>query len=150
MEQIRKKQRVAVYCRFSTDSEEQPASREAQETRYTQKISENPDWEMVGFYADKGIIGADRKNHTEFDKMVAACKRGDIDIILVRSISRFVRRTAECLEMVRMLKAIGVSVIFEKEGIDTSTESGELCVTLFSEFVRRESESITANFIYPV
>ncbi len=150
MEQTIQKQRVAVYCRVSADGEDHSASRAVQEAYYTEMIGKRPDWEMAGIYADKDIAGVDRKEQKEFNKMLTACKDGKIDIILVRSISRFVRRTAECLEMVRMLKAIGVSVIFEKEGIDTSTESGELCVTLFSEFARRESESITANFIYPV
>ncbi len=150
MEQTIQKQRVAVYCRVSADGEDHSASRAVQEAYYTEMIGKRPDWDLAGIYADKGIAGADRKEQKEFNKMLTACKDGKIDIILVRSISRFARRTAECLEMVRMLKAIGVSVIFEKEGIDTSTESGELCVTLFSEFARRESESITANFIYPV
>ena len=52
MEQTVQKQRVAVYCCFSADSEEPSISCEAQKKRYTQKISENPDWEMAGFYAD--------------------------------------------------------------------------------------------------
>lgn len=150
MEQMRKRQRVAVYCRVSADGEDHSASRAVQEAYYTEMIVKRPDWELAGIYADKYIAGADRKKRKEFNKMLTACKDGKIDIILVRSISRFARRTAECLETVRMLKAIGVSVIFEKEGIDTSTESGEHCVALFSELARRESESFTPNLIYPV
>ena len=40
------KKRVAAYCRVSTDSEEQLNSYEAQKNYYTQKIEDNPDWEM--------------------------------------------------------------------------------------------------------
>ena len=40
--------RVAAYCRVSTDSEEQLNSYEAQKSYYTQKIQDNPDWEMAG------------------------------------------------------------------------------------------------------
>ena len=43
------RQRVAAYCRVSTDSEEQLNSYAAQMNYYTQKIEENPDWEMAEY-----------------------------------------------------------------------------------------------------
>ena len=143
MEQTVQKQRVAVYCRVAADSGDRFGACVAQEAYYTEMIGKRPDWELAGIYADKGIVGADRKNQKEFNKMLTACQQGKIDIILVRSISRFARNVRDCLETVRMLKAHGVSVIFEKEGIDTSSESGELHTALCSELARRESESIT-------
>ena len=149
MEQTVQKQRVAVYCRVATDSEDHSASLAVQEAYYTEMVGQHLEWELAGIYADKGIAGADRQNQKEFKKMLTACKRGKIDLILVRSISRFARRMADCLETVRMLKASGVGVIFEMEGIDTRTESGDICVVLYSEIARRESESITSNLIYP-
>lgn len=48
------KQRVAAYCRVSTDSEEQLNSYAAQMSYYTQKIEENPDWEMAGGVRGRG------------------------------------------------------------------------------------------------
>ena len=149
MEQTVQKQWVAVYCRVATDSEDHFASLAVQEAYYTEMVGQHPEWELAGIYADRGIAGADRQNQKEFKKMLTACKQGKIDLILVKSISRFARRTADCLETVRMLKASGVGVIFEKEGIDTRTESGDICVTLYNEIARRESESITSNLIYP-
>ena len=109
------RQRVAAYCRVSTDSEEQLTSYTAQKAYYTQKIDENPDWEMAGIYADKGITGTSMKKRVEFKKMIAACKRGRIDLILTKSLSRFARNTVDSLEVVRMLRANGIGVIFEKE-----------------------------------
>ena len=53
----KRKLRVAAYCRVSTDSEEQLTSYEAQKEYYTQKIQENPDWELAGIFADKGLSG---------------------------------------------------------------------------------------------
>ena len=149
MEQTVQKQRVAVYCRVATDSEDRSASLAVQEAYYTEMVGQHPEWELAGIYADRGIAGADRQKQKEFKKMLTVCKQGKIDLILVKSISRFARRTADCLETVRMLKASGVGVIFEKEGIDTRTESGDICVTLYNEIARRESESITSNLIYP-
>ena len=138
-----RRQRVAAYCRVSTDSEEQLTSYTAQKAYYTQKINENPDWEMAGIYADRGITGTSMKKRTEFKRMIAACKRGRIDLILTKSLSRFARNTVDSLEVVRMLRANGIGVIFEKENINTLTESSEFLLTLFSGFAQAESESIS-------
>ena len=145
-----RRQRVAAYCRVSTDSEEQLTSYTAQKAYYTQKIGENPDWEMAGIFADKGITGTSMKKRTEFKRMIAACKRGRIDLILTKSLSRFARNTVDSLEMVRMLRANGIGVIFEKENINTLTESSEFLLTLFSGFAQAESESISKNVIWGI
>ena len=144
------KQRVAAYCRVSTGSEEQLTSYTAQKAYFTQKIGENPDWEMAGIFADKGITGTSMKKRTEFKRMIAACKRGRIDLILTKSLSRFARNTVDSLEMVRMLRANGIGVIFEKENINTLTESSEFLITLFSGFAQAESESISKNVIWGI
>ena len=145
-----RRQRVAAYCRVSTDSEEQLTSYTAQKAYYTQKIDENPDWEMAGIFADKGITGTSMKKRVEFKKMIAACKRGKIDLILTKSLSRFARNTVDSLEVVRMLRANGIGVIFEKENINTLTESSEFLLTLFSGFAQAESESISKNVIWGI
>ena len=139
------RQRVAAYCRVSTDSEEQINSYTAQKAYYSQKIEETPDWEMAGLFADEGITGTSMKKRKEFNRMITACKRGRIDLILTKSLSRFARNTVDCLEIVRMLKARGIGVLFEKENINTLTVSSEFLITLFSGFAQAESESLSTN-----
>ena len=136
---------MAAYCRVSTGSEEQLTSYTAQKAYFTQKIGENPDWEMAGIFADKGITGTSMKKRTEFKRMIAACKRGRIDMILTKSASRFARNTVDCLKVIRELKTRGIAVIFEKENINTLTESSEFLITLFSSFSQAESESMSLN-----
>ena len=82
--------------------------------------------------------------------MIAACKRGRVDLILTKSLSRFARNTVDCLEVVRMLRANGIGVIFEKENINTLTESSEFLITLFSGFAQAESESISKNIVWGI
>ena len=139
------KQRVAASCSVSTNNKEQINSYEAQKVYYTQKIEENPDWELAGIFADRGLSGTSLKKRDNFNKMIAACKRGRIDTILTKSLSRFARNTVDCLETVRMLRARGIGVIFEKENINTLTESNEFLITLFSGFAQAESESLSGN-----
>ncbi len=142
--------RAAAYCRVSTNTEEQLNSYEAQKAYYTQKIAENPNWELAGIFADEGISGTSLKKRKEFNRMIAACKRGRIDLILTKSLSRFARNTVDCLETVRMLKANGIGVIFEKENINTLTQSSEFMITLFSGFAQAESESLSKNVAWGI
>ena len=85
------------------------------------------------------------KKRAEFNRMIAACKRGRIDMILTKSASRFARNTVDCLKVIRTLKSRGIAVIFEKENINTLTESSEFLITLFSSFSQAESESMSLN-----
>lgn len=148
MERALQKQRVAVYCRVA-DGGDPVNGCAAQEAYCTELVSQHPDWELMGIYADKGIAAADRRGRREFSRMLSACKRGKIDIIVTKSVSRFDRNVRYCMETVRVLKASGVRVIFEKEQIDTGEVAGDIALSIYRELARMESESITNNFIYP-
>jgi len=137
--------RVAAYCRVSTDEDEQLTSYESQIQYFTQLIEANPNWEMAGVYADEGITGTSTKRRTEFLKLMAMCRRGRVDLILTKSVSRFARNTVDCLKYARLLKGRGIGIIFEKENINTLELSGELMLTLHASFAQTESESISKN-----
>ena len=108
---------MAAYCRVSTDQEEQLLSYENQVNYYTNYISENPLYKYAGTYADEGISGTNTKKRDEFNRMIADCRAGKIDMIITKSISRFARNTLNCLNYVRELKDLGIGIIFEKENI---------------------------------
>ena len=137
--------RVAAYARVSSSSDEQLNSFAAQNRYYTELISGKDNWQLVDIYADEGITGTSIEKRDDFKRMLRDCERGLIDRILVKSISRFARNTTECLETVRSLKARGVSVYFEKEGIDTGKVSGEMLTAVFASLAQAESESISKN-----
>ena len=144
-EQQKGRLRVAAYCRVSTDDEEQLTSYQNQIEYYTEKINSNPAWEMAGVYADEGISGTSTKHRDEFNKLMALCRRGRVDLILTKSVSRFARNTVDCLKYVRLLRAKGVGILFEKENINTLELSGELMLTFYGGFAQAESESISTN-----
>lgn len=139
------KLRVAAYCRVSSDSSDQLNSFMAQTHYYTDLITQNPNWIMADIYADEGISGTSAGRRPEFQRLLADCRRGRVNRILVKSISRFARNTKECLETIRSLKAIGVGVWFEEQNIDTSQVSGELLTAVFAAIAQKESESISEN-----
>lgn len=141
----RTKLRVAAYCRVSTEEEEQQGSFEIQKEFYTSKINSTPEWQLAGIYADDGISGVHTKKRDGFNQMIQDCKKHKIDLILTKSISRFARNTVDSIQYVRMLKQFGVTVIFEKENINTSTMNSEMLLTVLSAFAQAESESISQN-----
>lgn len=143
---VRKRQlRVAAYCRVSTDEEEQLTSYEAQKAYYTDKIMTTPEWTLADIFADEGITGTCDRKRPEFLRMIRQCNQGKIDIVLTKSISRFARNTVDCLKYIRLLKAQGIAVIFEKENINTLESDSEIVITMMGAFAQGESESISAN-----
>lgn len=139
------KLRVAAYCRVSTDSDEQASSYETQVEHYTEYIKKNPEWEFAGIYADDGISGTNTKKREEFNRMIEACKTGEIDMIITKSISRFARNTLDCLKYIRMLKDKNIPVFFEKESINTMDAKGEVLLTIMASLAQQESQSLSQN-----
>ena len=142
--------RAAAYCRVSTDDEEQKTSYEAQIGYYTEKINQNPEWQMAGIFADEGISGTQAKKRPEFLKMIRLCRQRKIDIILTKSLSRFARNTVDSLKYIRELRELGIAVISEKENINTLTAESEMLITIMSCFAQAESESISKNVSWGV
>ncbi len=140
-----KKTRVAAYCRVSTDLDEQTESFELQERHYTRLIMNTPGWRLAGIYVDQGITGTQRIQRIGFQRMIRHCEEGKIDRIVCKSISRFARNTMDFLETVRMLKELNISVVFEKEGIDTLSVQSEFLLSTIAAIAQEESRSISEN-----
>lgn len=136
---------VAAYCRVSTNSEDQANSYNTQIAYYTKLISETPDWELVDIYADRGISGTSMAKRDEFNRMLADCREGKIKRVLVKSVSRFARNATELLQTTRELKDLGVVVVFEEQGYDTSQVMGEMQLAMYAMAAQEESRSISHN-----
>ena len=137
--------RVAAYCRVSTDNDDQLASLETQKQHYEHHIQSNSAWEYAGVYYDEGISGTKKEKRAGLLRLLADCESGKIDFILVKSISRFVRNTMDCLEIIRKLNSLGVYIFFESENINTQSMDGELMLTILGSLAENESISISQN-----
>ena len=137
--------RVAAYCRVSTDSDDQATSYASQIRSYTELISQHEGWELVDIYADEAVSGTKTDKREDFNRLLADCRKGKIDRVLVKSISRFSRNTKDCLAALRELMRLGVTVQFEKENIDTGTLTTELMVSVSGSLAQQESMSISQN-----
>lgn len=137
--------RVAAYCRVSTDEEDQLNSLETQMQYYSSKIAENPNWTLVGIYADEGITGTRTDKREQFMKLMRDCQKGKVDYIMTKSTTRFARNTVDSLTWIRKLRAIGIGVYFEEQNLDSSKVENETLIGFFSVMAQSESESISGN-----
>lgn len=142
---VKRSLRVAAYCRVSTKKDEQHLSYEAQKEFYTDKIMENKEWQYVDIYADKGITGTVATKRPDFMRMIGDCKKGKIDMIITKSVTRFARNTLDSLINVRMLKNMGIGVIFEVESLNTLKMSNEFMLTVHAGMAQSGSETLSAN-----
>ncbi|MDD2979126.1 MAG: recombinase family protein [Hespellia sp.] len=139
------RKRVAAYARVSKDSERLLHSLSAQVSYYSSLIQKNPEWVYAGVYCDEGITGTIAEKRDGFNRLIADCDAGKIDMVIVKAISRFARNTVDLLETVRHLKDIGVAVWFEREKINSMSDDGELMLTLLASFAQEESRSMSDN-----
>ncbi len=139
----KKKLRVAAYCRVSTDDEDQIKSYDSMVSYYTDYIKKNDDWIFAGVYADKASTGTKALTRQSFQKLIADCLEGKIDLVLAKSLSRFARNTLDTIKYVRMLKEKNVAVYFEVEKINT-LKDGEFLMTILSSVAQQEVENTSA------
>ena len=142
--------RVAAYCRVSSGSDDQLNSYMAQMAYYRHKFDDSETETLTDIYADEGITGTRDDKRTEFQRMIRDCRKGKIDRIYTKSISRFARNTKDCLEYLRELKSLGISVFFEKENIDTARTSDEMMITILGGLAQEESVSISNNLMWSI
>lgn len=137
--------RVAAYCRVSTNSADQHHSYTAQMNYYQSKFQYSDTEILVDLYADEGVSGTGSEKREDFQRMLQDCRKGRVDRIYTKSVSRFARNTKDCLRTIRELKALGVAVVFEKERINTGKMSDEMMLTIMGGLAQEESISMSNN-----
>ena len=142
-EVLRERRRVAAYCRVSTEKRQQHESYEIQVEHYSNLIQSNPKYVFAGIYADDGISGTSLKKRDAFNKMIKDCRDGKIDMIIVKSVSRFGRNVVDSLKTVRELLAINVVVFFELQNIYTNDPMTELSLSIVCSVAQEESRNLS-------
>ena len=137
------KTKVAAYCRVSTDCEDQLNSLSVQIGYFTEYISNQEDWELIEVYYDEGITGTSTKKRDGFNRMIADCEAGKIQLILTKEVSRFARNTVDTLTYTRKLTDLHIRIIFMNDGIDTNDKDGELRLSIMASIAQEESRKIS-------
>jgi len=149
MQRAPKQKRVAAYARVSNGKDSMLHSLSAQVSYYSKLIQKTPGWDYAGVYADEALSGT-KDTRGEFQKMLADCRAGKIDLIITKSISRFARNTVTTLQTIRELRVIGVDVYFEEQNIHTLGEEGEFILTLLAAYAEEEARSVSENQMWRI
>lgn len=136
-------QRVAIYVRVSTDDVRQTTSYELQKKYYEEFVTRHPNWTLVNIYADEGISGTSLKHRDEFNRMIADCRAGKIDMIITKSVSRFARNVEDFIGTVRNLAELKprVGVFFESEAIFSLNDDSQMALTFQATMAEEESHT---------
>ena len=144
------KLKVAAYARISRDKDDLENSLENQIRYYTTLIGENQNWVFSGIYADDGISGGQIKKRNQFQLMISKAFNNEIDVILVKSISRFARNVIDLLSVIQELRDANVEVYFEKENISTLDTSSDTYLSMYAKFAEEELISMSKNVSWSI
>lgn len=144
-----RKKNVAAYARVSCDKDTMLQSLCAQVAYFSDLIQRNKNWNYVGIYSDYGISGT-KASRGDFDRLLEDVKAGKIDMVLVKSISRFARNLEVTLTWIRTLKAMDIDIFFELERIHTLSSDGELLISLLASSAQEQSRTASMNVLWKV
>lgn len=134
-----KPHRVCAYCRVSTDDTDQRNSLEAQKMFFERYFQIHSNWTNIGIYADEGLSGTSLEKRDEFNRMIFEAKRGNIDLILTKEVSRFSRNVRDIMQIVEELRDIGVYVWFLSDDINTEKIEDRGKLTHMANIAEQES-----------
>ena len=92
---------------------------------YTDYIELNPNWEFVAVYSDIAS-GVHTANRPGYRQLMEDCAKGKIDLILVKSLSRFGRDALETIRQARKLKRMNIGIYIEIGGLNTLNVSDSM------------------------
>ena len=121
--QAQKQYRAAAYVRLSVEDSGKPGADtiEGQKNLLLRFIEDDPTLTLYGLFCDNGRTGTDFQR-PEFEKLMEEVRKGHIDCIVVKDLSRFGRNykeTGNYLE--RFFPFLGVRFIAVNDGFDTLT-----------------------------
>ena len=137
-----RKLRTAAYIRVSTDSFDQENSLKNQRAHYERMIPSNPLWEYAGIFQDEGISGTSMRNRKGLLRLIEECKAGNIDLIVVKEVSRLARNTRDCLDIAQQLAELNppVGIFFENNNLNTLDTGSKIFLTVLAMCAELESE----------
>lgn len=126
--------RAAIYARVSTDR--QTAENQLQKLK---EVAGRAGWGIVEVYEETASGAAGRGRRGAYDRMLKDAARRRFDVLLAWDVSRLGRSLRELLDCFETLRATGVDLYLDQQGVDTTTPAGRALFGMagvFAEFER--------------
>jgi DNA invertase Pin-like site-specific DNA recombinase len=126
--------KVALYCRVST-TDQYPEN----QVRVLTELAQKNDAEIVATFIDKGISGV-KKDRDALNQMMSAARSRKFNTLYVLSIDRLSRSVKNLIETVETLNELGITIVFQRENIDTKSAMGQFFLTVLGSLAQFERE----------
>ena len=126
--------KVALYCRVST-TDQYPEN----QVRVLTDLAEKNGAEIVATFIDKGISGV-KKDRDALNQMMSAARSRKFNTLYVLSIDRLSRSVKNLIETVETLNELGITIVFQRENIDTKSAMGNFFLTVLGSLAQFERE----------
>lgn len=99
-------------------------------------------YELVNEYVDEGVSGRSEKRPS-LNQLVIDAKRGLFTVLIIHSIDRLGRSTKHLLNLIDDLRHYNVTLISIREGLDFTSPTGQMALTMLSAVAQLEAELIS-------
>ncbi|OAA19318.1 site-specific recombinase, DNA invertase Pin, partial [Frankia sp. EI5c] len=132
--------RAAIYCRVSTEDQVDGTSLEDQERR-GRLTADSRGWEVAGVYTEEGYTGT-TDSRPEWDRLMADCRAGQIDVVIVLNWKRFARNARIGLTLAATLEEMNVALVVIENEVDTSTANGRFVRHMFLGLAELDRDNV--------
>lgn len=127
--------RAAAYARVST-----LLGQDVENQLYgIRELASHRGYQLLTPYVDEGISGKTEKR-PGLQRLIADARRGLFNVLIVHSIDRLGRSTKHLLNLIDELKHYNVTLISIREGLDFTTPTGQMALTMLSAVSQLERE----------
>ena len=141
--------RVGIYCRVSSYNKDQIHSLLNQISFLTAEAGSNPDFRIVGIYIDV-YTGAAATERAEYQRLLADCRAGNVDVVLAKSGSRFGRDAREAFSALQELLDLGVLLLFSAQQFDPNYANNILYQQMDIAFAEEENRTRSRNIAWGI
>src|ERR1700691_4221553 len=113
--------RAAYYGRVPPAEQVEGTSLENQRRQCLNEIASR-DWELVGEFVDEGVSGA-KGSRPQLDRLMAACRRKEIQVVVVAKLDRFGRSLNHLTTALAELEKLGVVFCSVIDRFESNTPS---------------------------
>lgn len=131
-----KRKRAVAYARVSTQ-DQHPEMQEQELIDYIARRN----WDLSKIYTDKGVSGATERRPA-LDALLADCRRGKVDVVVVWKFDRFARSLKQLLSALELFRELGIGFASCTEALDTSLPHGEMMFQIIGAIAQWERSLI--------
>lgn len=137
--------RAVIYCRISSDKTGAGLGVDRQEG-LCRDLAERFGWTVVRVYTDNDISAYSGKTRPDYEDMLAAIQRGEVDALVAWHTDRLHRSPVELERFIDVVENAGVQIQTVQSGpLDLATPSGRMVARLLGATARYESEHKSAR-----